>query len=284
MKINYLTCFLTFIYFQIGLAQCASNSNIYSFVYGGKTYEIIRENKTWADAAACAVERGGVLAEINDVAEQNAIFNELNTNAGITISNTVAPDGGNGSYVWLGGNDFATERDWVWDGDNQGGNTPFWSGGPLTGNPVSGRYHNFGNIGGGQTEPDDFGAGQDALAISLNGWPLGSASQWNDVDDTNALYYIIEYSSVLSTKDVELHQKIQLYPNPINDNLTIKTNRIILDKVTIYNFQGQKIKSVRIENNLSENTQLNVSTLSNGIYFVELQSLEGNTIIKRIVK
>ena len=38
-----------------GFGQCADNSNIYSFVYGGKTYEVIRENKTWSDAAACAL-------------------------------------------------------------------------------------------------------------------------------------------------------------------------------------------------------------------------------------
>ena len=59
------------------LGQCANSSNIYSFVYNGKTYEIIKENKTWADAASWAVERGGILTEINNVSEQNAIYTEL---------------------------------------------------------------------------------------------------------------------------------------------------------------------------------------------------------------
>ena len=90
-------------------AQCADTSNIYSFVYNGKTYEVIKENKTWIDAALCAVERGGVLTEINDVAEQNAIYTELNTNANIIVNNTVAPDGGGGSYVWVGGNDLSVD-------------------------------------------------------------------------------------------------------------------------------------------------------------------------------
>ena len=29
------------------LGQCANTSNIYSFEYDGRTYEIVRENKTW---------------------------------------------------------------------------------------------------------------------------------------------------------------------------------------------------------------------------------------------
>jgi hypothetical protein len=36
--------------------------------------------------------------------------------------------------------------------------------GALSGNPVGGLYNNWGN------EPDDFGGGQDALGLSLNGW------------------------------------------------------------------------------------------------------------------
>ena len=57
-----LFCFVS----SKGFGQCTDNSNVYSFVYGGKTYEVIRENKTWSDAAACAAERGGMLVEIND--------------------------------------------------------------------------------------------------------------------------------------------------------------------------------------------------------------------------
>ena len=45
-----------------------------------------------------------------------------------------------------------------------------------------------------QNEPDDYQTQQDALAISLDGWPLGSAGQWNDVDQANVLYSIVEYN------------------------------------------------------------------------------------------
>lgn len=174
-------------------AQCASASNIYSFTHNGKNYEVVRENKTWVSAAACAVLRGGMLAEINDQAEQTAIFTALG-NASITNNLTTAPDGGGGAYVWIGGNDLTTEGAWVWNGDNDNSSVQFWQG-TWTGNPVGGRYNNWGN------EPDDY-LGQDALALSLNGWPLGVAGEWNDVDHNNSLYFVIEYDSVAcSTAD-----------------------------------------------------------------------------------
>src|SRR5437773_2122126 len=37
---------------------------------------------------------------------------------------------------------------------------------------------------------------QDAAGISLDGWPLGVAGQWNDVNETNTLYYLAEFNAV----------------------------------------------------------------------------------------
>ena len=115
------------------------------------------------------------------------------SNANIEVDNTVAPDGGGGSYVWLGGNDLAEEGTWIWDGDNDGNGTQFWQG-AADGAPVGGLYNNWGN------EPDDWN-GQDALGLSLNGWPLGVAGEWNDVDETNSLYFVIEYTGIVGLED-----------------------------------------------------------------------------------
>ncbi len=180
--------------YQSSFAQCASASNIYAFSYNGKNYEVVRQNETWINAASCAVSRGGYLAEINDVNEQNALFNALTNNANINNNNTEAPDGGGGAYVWIGGNDLQVEGNWIWDGDNTNGGPQFWQG-TANGTPVGGLYNNWGN------EPDDY-FGQDALAMSLNGWPLGVAGEWNDVDHTNTLYYIIEYDCTSSSSTI----------------------------------------------------------------------------------
>ena len=274
LKISVITIlFLMSNYLVLG--QCADTSNIYSFVYDGKTYEIIKENKTWVDAVLCAVERGGILAEINDVAEQNAIYSELNTNANITVNNTVAPDGGGGSYVWIGGNDLSIEGNWVWDGNNDNSSTQFWMG-TSTGSPIGGLYNNWGN------EPDDFN-GQDALGLSLNGWPFGSASQWNDVDHTNTLYYVVEHSTILGVEDVKFNNEIKLYPNPVVDFLTIERDGTDLLNIIIFNSLGQELIITNLEKNVTSKI-IDLSNLNNGIYFIKTSSRNGKSTIKKIIR
>ncbi len=232
-------------------AQCASSSNIYSFVYSGKTYEIVKENKTWIEASACAVSRGGILAEINDVAEQNAIFTELNSNAGITASNTVAPDGGGGAYVWIGGNDLSVEGNWVWDGNNDNNSTQFWMG-TSTGNSVGGLYNNWGN------EPDDWN-GQDALALSLNGWPLGVESEWNDVDHTNTLYYVIEHPTILCNSTSTINETAcDIYTSPSGNYIWTSSNTY-MDTIT----NAANCDSI-ITINLTINSVSDLTTTLNG--------------------
>jgi hypothetical protein len=170
----------------ITMESCASPDNIYAFTYDGKNYEVVREHRTWEEAAVCAVERGGYLAEINSEEENTAIFDEVLNNASIDLSMTVALDGGDASYVWIGGNDIETEGTWVWDGNNDGTSTQFWMG-DFTGAPVDGLYNNWGD------EPDDFDPGQDGLGLALSDWPFGVAGQWNDISDANTIYYVIEY-------------------------------------------------------------------------------------------
>ena len=97
------------------LAQCVNPANVYAFTHNGKNYEVVRENKSWIESAACASELGGYLAEINNQAEQDAIFTELG-NSSIFNTRTVASDGGSASYVWIGGNDLQNEGEWFWDG------------------------------------------------------------------------------------------------------------------------------------------------------------------------
>jgi hypothetical protein len=176
-------------------AQCANNANIYSFVYNNKTYEVVKENLSWSDASACAVQRGGKLAEIDSQAEQTAIYTQLASYASITVTSTRPFDGGGAGYVWLGGTDRVREGAWIWDGENTGSGTQFWQGLSAAngGSTMGGLYTNWGN------EPDNYGGnpGQDALAIALSNWPLGTAGQWNDLNEANKLYYLIEYPNIV---------------------------------------------------------------------------------------
>ncbi len=248
-------------------AQCINVANKVDFSYGGKTYEIIKEAKTWAAASACATERGGYLAEINSLAENTAIANALST-AGITMSSTSAPDGGGGSYVWIGGNDMTVEGTWKWSNSN----TQFWSGTGATGAAVGGLYNNWGGNAFGK-EPDDYGSGQDNAALSLNGWPLGSAGQWNDVSGMNSLYFVIESSTVLGTGDVKNNADIRIQ-NPVKSNLIIQNNsKLDIKNLEIFSLNGQLLKSFENKKNA---TSFDATFLEIGVYVVKI-ILENNT-------
>ena len=276
--ITYATALVLAMSSYLSYGQCATTSNIYAFNYNSKTYEVVKENKSWVDAASCAVERGGILTEINDLAEQNAIFDALDNNANITTNNTIAADGGDGAYVWIGGNDISTEGNWVWDGNNDGTSTQFWDG-DSSGNTVGGLWSNWPS----EIEPDNFNNNQDGLALSLTNWPYGSAGQWNDVNHTNVLYYVIEHPGILSTKKHGLKTRIELKPNPVVDFLTIETNGTELREVVVLNALAQTILTISSED-LSKSKTIDFRNFNRGIYFIKMHQKNGKSITKKIIK
>lgn len=157
---------------------------VYSFSFEEKSYEVAMEAKSWEDAVAIAVDRGGYLAEINSEEEQLAIFDELIHHADITFDETNNKFGF--AAVWLGGSDLETEGEWVWNGDNDETSVQFWRG-EVDGSPVDGLYHYWGN------EPDNNGD-QDVLCMGLESTPINDAGRWTDLDgDLNTLFFVIEY-------------------------------------------------------------------------------------------
>ena len=255
--------------------QCADTSNIYSFVHNGHSYEVVKENKTWTVASACAVSSGGYLAEIGDTAEQNAIFNELTNNAGIINSRTQNQFGT--ASVWLGGSDAGTEGNWIWDGNNDGIGPQFWSGGP-NGSPVGGLYTNWGIS---PKEPDNSG-GQDHLTIIIKTTAV-NFSLWNDLISTNSIYYLIEYDKVLSIQNLELKNKVRIFPNPFQTHITIENNNsVAIDFITVLNPLGQKVKTIYADGII--NNQINISNLDNGIYILNVHFENGGSISQNIMK
>lgn len=237
-------------------AQCdISPFIIRSFEFNGSNYEIILENRNWQNAANCAASRGGKLLEINSQAEQDAVFMEIN-NVFFDHSQTVAPDGGGASYMWLGGNDASSEGNWVWNGDNDSQTSPFWIG-TSNGTPVNGSYENWGN------EPDNWN-NQDGLAIAVTNWPLGQAGQWNDVFLSNELYFVIEYPSQSLGITEKENSGFDVWPNPANGQVTISF-RENDGTFTLSDLSG---KALHTGETNSGTTVLDVSTLASGTYLV----------------
>src|SRR5688500_6846310 len=86
------------------------SAQVDTFVHNGHTYRLYgtADARTWANAMTFAAGQTfggqpGYLARIDDAAENGRIFMSVTANQASLTS--VAPDGGGGRYVWLGGND-----------------------------------------------------------------------------------------------------------------------------------------------------------------------------------
>ncbi len=165
-----------------------------TFTYYGHEYEIVKDAMNWQNARTFATNKGGYLANIENIDENSEIYSRLfHFITPNEYANTVSPGGGSASYVWIGANDLAIPDTWVWDNTLE----QFWSG-KVLGNPVGGLYNNWGRDNNEvQHEPDNAGTQQSA-GIALTHWPissgsLGQTSQWNDLISAEPLYFIIEY-------------------------------------------------------------------------------------------
>lgn len=270
---NIVTLFFAIVLTVKMFSQCADTVNIYTFTHNNKTYEIVKELKTWTEAAACAVERGGRLVEINDIDEQNSVFDAIINGAGISTTYTSVANGGGIAYVWIGATDQASEGIWLWDGNNDGNGINFWTGqgsnGAGNGASVGGAYYNWGGTSAGTPkEPDNYGQGQHHAAIGLAGWPsgttiLGIAGEWNDIIGTSLLYSVIEKDSTthIQNNDPDLNSDVIIYPNPSNGFFHFDIAHKLIE---IYNMDGKLLKQF-------ENTKIiDLTDLNKNIYFIRI--------------
>ena len=116
-----------------------------------------------------------------------------------------------------------------------------------------------------------------SVSISANGSIIAIGALNNAGNGTNSGHVRIYNLKTSSANDFVL-ENFNIYPNPTSDLLNISLeNNLTLEKVTIYNNAGQMIKEVK-------EATVDVSTLSEGIYFVEVTTNQGRTVKKVIVK
>ena len=73
--------------------------------------------------------------------------------------------------------------------------------------------------------------------------------------------------------------KILIYPNPTNQNFTIEANEIF-KSVKLYNTIGQLVLATSPKQNI---TQIEVSHLPKGLYFVQILQQNGDGVLKKVV-
>ena len=78
---------------------------------------------------------------------------------------------------------------------------------------------------------------------------------------------------------MEKKQLISAYPNPVTDVLNIKVTSGEINKLAIFDLTG---KSLYMDYNAKNSTQIDVNWLNNGLYFLKVETKSGTHLLKFI--
>lgn len=95
-------------------------------------------------------------------------------------------------------------------------------------------------------------------------------------------FYFVKTDSagILSVNDIS-KDEFNLYPNPTSEKLKIKNEESKIKSICVYNLLGEKVNIQKFET--ANQIELDVSSLTNGIYFIQLQEIK-NSSVKKFVK
>jgi hypothetical protein len=107
--------------------------------------------------------------------------------------------------------------------------------------------------------------------------------RWNATDNTfvqdqkNILYYSEQNVTNVDKKETE---NMSLYPNPAKDKVFIQTPKnVTISKISVYTFSGQWIREVNAAKAI---TEIDISDLAKGIYFIKCETNKGIRMAKLI--
>jgi len=87
----------------------------------------------------------------------------------------------------------------------------------------------------------------------------------------------------LTIDDPKMVNHTVAYPNPTNGILVINNDfSEIISDIKVYNLYGEEVTGYIYYNKISNS--INLSNIENGIYFLQLKTLDGNAIIQKIIK
>jgi len=119
------------------------------------------------------------------------------------------------------------------------------------------------------------GAGNSSSLLSysaIDNDPINGISYYRlNQTDFNGQF---EYSNIRSVKiEKPLSTKIEIYPNPTNNKITIIGNASELEQINIFNTLGQDISNfTTITEAKEEKFVIDLSNLTNGIYYIKTKN------------
>jgi len=89
------------------------------------------------------------------------------------------------------------------------------------------------------------------------------------------------YDNFLTVEDVELNNKLRLFPNPADNELTLDVDpSITLTNLSIYDINGKNLFSQSDFGAQQLQQKINVNQLPSGVFFLTVESDQGTTSIK----
>jgi hypothetical protein len=92
--------------------------------------------------------------------------------------------------------------------------------------------------------------------------------------DSQIFSTLIFSNTFLGVTDQKMNA-VNVFPNPVSDELFITSEGMVIEKIIVYSMSGQTVLT-------SENIagSIDVSSLSEGLYFIEVSSSEGKSVQK----
>jgi hypothetical protein len=92
----------------------------------------------------------------------------------------------------------------------------------------------------------------------------------------------IQENNELSTPQNQISQ-LQLFPNPTENTLNLKLSNQPIQEIVVFNLQGRVIFQEN-KSGTSNNSQIDASDFSNGIYIVRVTSAHGIVSSSKFIK
>lgn len=100
---------------------------------------------------------------------------------------------------------------------------------------------------------------------------------YNSCSDTSACTNFV----INTIEAVTLENKLELFPNPANDFITLQLNDVFSDaQLTISDINGRTVYSSAIT---TKQTVINTNLLVSGVYYIQLKTTDGNFATKKLI-
>ncbi|MEI6489222.1 MAG: T9SS type A sorting domain-containing protein [Bacteroidota bacterium] len=104
---------------------------------------------------------------------------------------------------------------------------------------------------------------------------------------TYSYYYIDDINvhcvncSGIGIDEILEQNNVSVYPNPASNTITIESTKCKVQSIKIYNVLGEQVNSLKLTGN--SKIEIDVSNLTQGVYFVEVETEKG-IVRKKFVK